>query len=109
MAPVGGSLSDNRRSTRHFVSIASKIAYEGDSVDATIINLSLGGAQVASTGKHAMGQRVVVSFHVPSLNHRIEIGATVRWADDNNGVGLQFDGLRARDVWAINEYFRRLP
>ena len=23
--------------------------------------------------------------------------------------GLQFDGLRARDVWALNKYFEQLP
>lgn len=104
---MGGSVSDNRRSTRHFVSIPAKLTHDGTSVEATILNLSLGGALVASTGKHAMGQRVIVSFGVPELSYAIEIGATIRWAD-NNGVGLQFDGLRARDVWALNEFFKRL-
>lgn len=100
-------MSDNRRSTRHFVSIPAQITCDGTAVEATILNLSLGGALVASTGKHSMGQRVSVSFGVPALSYAIEIGATVRWAD-NNGVGLQFDGLRARDVWALNEFFKRL-
>lgn len=101
-------MSDNRRTTRHFVAIAAKITTDGTSVDATVLNLSLGGALMASTGKHSMGQHVSLSFSVPSLNHAIEIGATVRWAD-SNGLGLQFDGLRARDVWALNEYFKKLP
>lgn len=82
----------------------------GSSYEATILNLSLGGAQVASDGpKHAMGQRVTVSFKVPSQQHNVEINSTVRWADNNGGVGLQFDGMRAQDVWALNEYFKRLP
>jgi len=51
---------------------------------------------------------VSLSFVVPKVGHAIEIGATVRWAD-SNGIGLQFDGLRARDVWALNEFFKRLP
>ena len=37
----------------------------------------------------------------------VEVGSTVRWSDAK-GVGLQFDGLRARDVWALNEYFTQL-
>jgi hypothetical protein len=41
------------------------------------------------------------------VDHTIEVGATVRWGDAK-GVGLQFDGLRARDVWALNEYFKLL-
>jgi c-di-GMP-binding flagellar brake protein YcgR len=101
-------VSDNRRSTRHLVSIAATLTADGSSVDATLVNISLGGALVASTGKHSMGQNVQLSFRVPRLEHLIEINATVRWAD-TNGVGLQFDGLRARDVWALNEYFKRLP
>jgi c-di-GMP-binding flagellar brake protein YcgR len=97
-----------RRATRHFVSIAAKIIVDGTSVEATLLNISLGGALASSTGKHTMGQHVTVSFKVPKLQHLIEIGATVRWADDN-GIGLQFDGLRARDVWALNEFFKQLP
>ena len=101
-------MTDNRRATRHFVSIASKITVDGTTVDATILNISLGGVLVSSEGTHSMGQRVQISFKVPSQDHVIEVGSTVRWADIK-GVGLQFDGLRARDVWALNEFFKRLP
>lgn len=54
-----------------------------------------------------MGQRVRIAFLVPTLNHAIEVGAIVRWSNAD-GVGVQFDGLRARDVWALNEYFKQL-
>jgi hypothetical protein len=102
-------VSDNRRTTRHFVSIAAKLTSDGGATDdATLVNISLGGALVAANSKHAMGQRVHLSFKVPTLEHVIEISSVVRWSD-SNGVGLQFDGLRARDVWALNEYFKRLP
>ena len=101
-------MTDNRRSTRHLVSIAAKLTIDGSPADATLVNISLGGALVASSAKHSMGQRVHLSFKVPTLEHVIEIDSVVRWAD-SNGVGLQFDGLRARDVWALNEYFKRLP
>jgi len=101
-------VSDNRRSTRHLVSIAAKLTVDGTAFEATLVNISLGGALVASTGKHPMGQHVHLSFKVPTLEYTIEIDSIVRWSD-SNGVGLQFDGLRARDVWALNEYFKRLP
>ncbi len=61
---------------------------------------------MASEGKHSMGQRVSVKFTV--LSYAIEVGAVVRWSDDS-GVGLQFDGMRARDVWALNEFFKKQP
>lgn len=74
----------------------------------TVVNLSLGGALVAATAKISMGARVVFTFSVPNAPDAIEVGATVRWSDDK-ATGLQFDGLRARDVWALNKFFQQLP
>ena len=100
-------MADNRRATRHKVSIPVKLTVDGVSSDCTMLNLSLGGALVAAKAKYPMGHRVQVSFHVPSMAEAIEVGATVRWST-SEGVGVQFDGLRARDVWALNEYFKQL-
>ena len=72
------------------------------------MNLSLGGALVNAGHKFAMGQRLQISFTVPTLEHPIEVGATVRWSDAK-ATGLQFDGLRARDVWGLNKFFESLP
>jgi hypothetical protein len=73
------------------------------------MNLSLGGALFSiGTSKLAMGSRLVISFKVPTMDEAIEIGATVRWSDDK-ATGVQFDGLRARDVWALNKFFEQLP
>jgi hypothetical protein len=72
------------------------------------MNLSLGGALVSAGAKFAMGQRVTISFTIPTGAEEIEVGATVRWSDDK-ATGLQFDGLRARDVWALNKFFEQLP
>jgi hypothetical protein len=100
-------VADNRRTqTRYVVSILAKLTVNGNAGECTLVNLSLGGALVAGT-KHPMGQRVHIHFSVPTMEEPIEVGATVRWAD-NHGLGLQFDGLRARDVWALNEYFKQL-
>ncbi len=100
-------MTDNRRtSTRHVVSIPARVIIDGENRDATVVNLSLGGALVETGSKHAMGARVQLSFKVPTMPEAIEVGSTVRWAA-GKGVGLQFDGLRARDVWALNEYFKQ--
>lgn len=100
-------MADNRRQTRHDVAIPTKLTIDGTSTDCTMLNLSLGGALLAAHARYAMGQRMQVSFNVPTMVEPIEIVATVRWANAD-GVGIQFDGLRARDVWAINEYFKQL-
>jgi Tfp pilus assembly protein PilZ len=99
-------VADHRRQTRHNVSIPTKLTIDGSSNDCTILNLSLGGALLAANAKYALGQRVHVAFHVPTMADAIEVGATVRWSNAE-GIGIQFDGLRARDVWALNEYFKQ--
>ena len=102
-------MTDNRRtSTRHDVSFSATITISGTQRHAKLINLSLGGALVETGTTHALGERMQIAFGVPTADEPIEVGATVRWAD-GNGVGLQFDGLRARDVWALNEYFKQQP
>jgi Tfp pilus assembly protein PilZ len=101
-------VADHRRQTRHVVSIPAKLIIDETSNDCTMLNLSLGGTLVTTNAKYAMGQRVRIAFHVPTMEDAIEVGGTVRWSNVD-GVGVQFDGLRARDVWALNEYFKRLP
>lgn len=102
-------MADNRRtSTRHAVSLAAQLTLDGAPRPATVMNLSLGGALVSAGARFAMGQRLQISFTVPTLEDPIEVGATVRWSDDKV-TGLQFDGLRARDVWGLNKFFEQLP
>lgn len=101
-------MADNRRtSTRHAVSIPSTLTIGGKPAACTLLNLSLGGALISATARYAMGERVTLSFRIPTLEDAIDIGATVRWADAQS-AGIQFDGLRARDVWALNEFFKQL-
>ncbi len=105
---VQWAVADNRRTqTRHAVSLTGKLTINGATTDCQILNLSLGGALIAASKRYTMGQRVQVAFGVPTIEDKIDIGATVRWSN-SEGVGVQFDGLRARDVWALNEYFKQL-
>ena len=105
LAPV--SAADKRTSTRHTVSLEATLGVDGSPQSCTIVNLSLGGALVIAGVKLAMGLRVKITFHVPTVEEAIDVTSTIRWSDDK-GVGLQFDGLRARDVWALNKYFEQL-
>jgi hypothetical protein len=88
--------------------MAAKLIVDGAQRPCTMSNLSLGGALIALGGRLAMGQRVQIEFNIPTQEAAIEVGATVRWSDDQ-ATGLQFDGLRARDVWALNKFFEQLP
>ena len=54
----------------------------------------------------AFGTRVVLRFKVSPQSELIEVGGTVRW-NDGAGFGVQFDGLHARDVYALNKLFEK--
>jgi hypothetical protein len=70
-------------------------------------NLSLGGLFIEADLKVAFGARVQVRFSIPNQKEPIEVGAVVRWTEAG-GFGVQFDGLRARDVWSLGKYFETL-
>jgi hypothetical protein len=101
-------VADNRRQTRHLIALPVTLTVDGTPNDCTMINVSLGGAQLAVRAKYPMGTRVGLAFSVPTINEPIVVGGTVRWSSAE-GLGIQFDGLRARDVWALNEFFKQLP
>jgi hypothetical protein len=69
-------------------------------------NVSLGGVFIESATKMAFGVRVQLRFKVPNQREPIEVTGVVRW-DEPGGFGVQFDGLRARDVWALGKFFEQ--
>ncbi len=100
----------NRRSaTRHEVAIAVTVVVRGRSIassleqtfESIIHNLSLGGAFVTLGRRLAIGTPVSLAFRIPTHDQAIEADATVRWSS-KEGIGVQFDGLRAAEVWALN-------
>jgi len=102
-------VADNRRSaTRHDVDVPCSFSdgSAGTPTATRLLNLSIGGAFVEAP-RLPMGQRVKLSFRVPTQEDTISTDAVVRWATDQ-GVGVQFDGLRPKDVWALSRYFDTL-
>ncbi len=108
-------MSDKRRATRHPVDLPCTLYVEAAGVDASqrevrstrIVNLSIGGALITHA-RAPMGQRLHITFRVPTLaEEAIAIGGIVRWSTDQE-IGLQFDGLRPKEVWALSKYFEQL-
>ena len=97
---------EHRSNTRHPVSIDTTVTFQGTESAQTIVNLSLGGALLSFGERLAIGSRLNLVFRIPTADVDISIGAIVRWAGDDS-MGVQFDGLRAREVWSINEYFKK--
>jgi hypothetical protein len=102
-------VSDKRRATRHPVDLPCTLRDEAtrSELATRIVNLSIGGALIAHA-RTPMGQRLHLTFRVPTLaEEAIAIGAVVRWSTDHE-IGLQFDGLRPKEVWALSKYIESL-
>jgi hypothetical protein len=104
-------VSQQRRlQTRHDVEVPATLEVEGQVWEGQFQNLSLGGAFLSASFDEAQiksGTRGHVNFRIPTQEEPISVGASIRWCSAS-GVGLQFDGLRAREVWSLNKYFEQL-
>lgn len=99
---------EHRKSARHDVEVAASMKIDGADHPTVIQNLSVGGALVAFEARLPPETRVSITFRVPTHDSAISVGATVRWVASGT-IGIQFDGLRAAEVWALNKYFDTLP
>jgi uncharacterized protein (TIGR02266 family) len=75
-------------------------------------NISLGGLFLESPVAFPIGTTVQLRFQLPTQPEPVEVAGDVRWVvkregpGDKSGIGIRFQGLRARDVWALNRYFQ---
>lgn len=100
-------MPNRRGQTRYDVAVDAKFTVGDTTVERTINNLSLGGCHVVHDERVSIGTRVQVSFRIPTHEDPIEVSGAVRWGGQD-GAGVQFDGLRAKEVWALNKFFETL-
>jgi uncharacterized protein (TIGR02266 family) len=101
---------EHRRSDRRYERrVAIDVVYEGTTFSSHTRNISLGGVFIESEGGLPFGARVSLRFRIPTQSDPVAVEGHVRWleAEDGQvrGIGIRFDGLRARDVWALNKFF----
>ena len=74
-------------------------------------NISLGGVFIEPTSTMPFGAKACLKFRVPTQTEAIEVDGQVRWLEMEDGqvrgIGIRFEGLRARDVWALNKFFEK--
>ena len=99
-------MDERRAHARHEHVLEVKVTRDGQGVAASTIDLSAGGVRLSlDDGSAAVGQKLALAFSLPELDHAVEVQAQVRWVDriDPRICGVQFlEGLRAKEVWAIN-------
>jgi type IV pilus assembly protein PilZ len=78
-------------------------------LEATCLNISQGGMFVQTPEPLPIDAQLSVVFRLPDIAQPVTAQARVAWSEQKTrrGVGVQFLGLRAIEVWAINQLFRR--
>jgi uncharacterized protein (TIGR02266 family) len=89
-----------------------EVLFEGKKQVSQTRNISLGGLYLESAAALPIGITVQLRFQLPTQPEPVEVAGDVRWvvkkegAGEQAGIGIRFQGLRARDVWALNRYFQ---
>ena len=88
-----------------------EISFEGKKQLSQTQNISLGGMFLSAPGPLPIGSTVQLRFTLPTQPEPVEVAGDVRWVvkkgpGDESGIGIRFQGLRARDVWALNRFFQ---
>jgi uncharacterized protein (TIGR02266 family) len=78
---------------------------------ATTGNISLGGLFVETKETLPLQTQLQIRFKIPTQPESIEVTGEVRWVEPGgpeqpSGMGIRFQGLRAREVWALNRFFQ---
>lgn len=117
------SITTGRKSTRYDAALDVEISYDGQKYNGRTKNLSLGGMFIETAALLPFGARLGLRFSIPTLNETLEVNANIRWIDKKDsrtdpngtvnpetltGIGIQFQGLRAKHVWALNKFFEEL-
>ena len=71
-------------------------------------NISLGGMFIATATPAPFKTVIELRFRLPALREDTKVEAHVRWVTEE-GIGVQFIGLRAIEVWALNQLFKQRP
>jgi len=101
---------EHRRSDRRYERrLEIDITHDGQTFSSYTRNVSLGGVFVDCDRALPFGARVSLKFRVPTQTDVTLVDGQVRWVEMEDGsvkgIGIRFEGLRARDVWALNKFF----
>jgi uncharacterized protein (TIGR02266 family) len=106
-------VSDHFRRTdpRYARRLDVEIVADNRTYSATTGNISLGGVFIETDVTFPLQSRLQIRFRIPTQPEPIEVTGEVRWLepggpDQAAGVGIRFQGLRAREVWALNRFFQ---
>lgn len=98
------------RAQRRFdIRIPVELSFQGRTLSTFTRNISLGGMFLQAEEQIPFGALVQLTFSLPEMANKVVVDAHVRWVQGDGGLGVQFSGLRAREVWALQKLFEKPP
>jgi Tfp pilus assembly protein PilZ len=94
--------TQQRQYLRFDVKIDVQIEYDDTIQPGTTVNMSQGGALISTSPTVDFGKRIILEIILPGIKEKCRIPSIVRWSKEGEGIGIQFESLRAIEVWAIN-------
>lgn len=98
-------IRDARAHDRCTAELEVSLVVGGQEIPARSRDLGVGGMFIMSDMQLNYGDTCAVRMTLPALKESVELPVTVRWVTDE-GAGVQFGSLRAREMWAINKLVR---
>ena len=99
---------NNRQHLRIDYVTSVEIVNGGSAQSARTVNISQGGVFIETAPAPDFDAKVVLRISLPGVPETAAIPCIVRWCKGEEGVGLQFENLRAIEVWAINKLLKGL-
>ncbi len=93
--PASSLSSEQQRYYRAQMNIPVIVKCSGEQVQATLLNISLGGAAVAVERSLNSGMSAAICFTIPETDVEAEIPGRVAWSNHEGQHGIQFGELSA--------------
>ena len=87
--------SEQERYYRAQMQLPVKLRYAGEQFDATLLNLSIGGAAIAIEKPLTFGMPAAICFVIPETEGETELPGRIAWSNSEGQHGIQFSDLPA--------------
>jgi hypothetical protein len=103
---VGTLGAEQQRYYRKQTSAPIKLKYGDEWLDATLLNISLGGAAVSVHKMLSRDVPVTIRFSIPETNTQAELQARVAWASKEGHHGVQFSEVSSEVRTHLQRWFQ---
>ena len=91
--PIDAASLENQRFYRVEVHLPARIKYADQELQATLLNVSLGGVAVATTQPLKFGATTTICFSIPGTQTEFELGGQITWSNKESHHGIQFNAI----------------